>query len=94
MESGVDDPAVLGPLAALVGAHAIMQQPRQLPEAGLLEVAELVGQNLAHQLRLGYDHPRRRPEPGDRGLAWASAQTSRPRVVNPEREWMGHESYE
>ena len=67
-----DDPPVLGPLATLVGAHAVVQQPRELPEAGLLEVAELVGQDLAHQLQLGDDHPRRRAEPGHRGLACQS----------------------
>jgi len=66
MEGRVDDPPVLGPLATLVDAEAVVQQSRDLPEAvGPLEVAELVGQDLAHQVWLGDDHPRRRPEPGD-----------------------------
>jgi hypothetical protein len=39
VEGGVDDPSVPGPLVALVGAHAAVQQPLELPEADLLEVA-------------------------------------------------------
>lgn len=69
MESGVDDPAVLGPLVALVAAQAVVQHPLELAQLELLVVAELVGQHLAHQLRLGDGHPRHRPEPGDRRLA-------------------------
>lgn len=69
MERGVDDPPVLGPLLALVAAQAVVQQPLELTELELLEVAELVGQDLTHQLRLGDGHPWHRPEPGDRRFA-------------------------
>jgi hypothetical protein len=69
VERGVDDPAVLGPLVALVAAQAVVQHPLELAQLELLVVAELVGQDLAHQLRLGDGHPRHRPEPGDRRLA-------------------------
>jgi hypothetical protein len=75
MEGGCDDPPVPGPLVALVGAHAAVQQPLELPEADLLEVAELVGQDLPHQLRLGDGHLRHRPGPGDRRLACTCRQS-------------------
>lgn len=69
MERLVDDPPVLGPFLALVAAQAVVQHPLELTELELLVVAELVGQDLSHQLRLGDGHPWHRPEPGDRRLA-------------------------
>ena len=64
MERGVDDPPVLGPFLAVVAAQAVVEQPLKPAELELLEVAELVGQDLAHQLGLRDGHPWHRPEPG------------------------------
>ena len=69
MECRVEDPPVLHPFLTLVARESVGDQLRQGRELGLLEVAELVGEQVLHQRGIGDGHVGNGPEPGEARLA-------------------------
>jgi hypothetical protein len=87
MEGLADDPPVGDPLVALVGGQPVGHQPLDPKDGPLLaELALLVRQDLAEQLRVAHHHPRLRTEPcqsdftcnnlGDLSRTWAKSWRS------------------
>ena len=69
MECRVEDSPVLHPFLTLVARESVGDQLRQGRELGLLEVAELVGEQVLDQHGIGDGHVGNRPEPGEARLA-------------------------
>ena len=69
MECRVEDPPVLDPFLALVARESVGKQLCQGRELGLLEVAELVGEQVLDHRGIGDGHVGNRPEPGEGRLA-------------------------
>ena len=85
MECRVQDPPVLNPFLGLMAGESVGEQLRQGRELGLLEVAELVGEHVPDQRRVGDGHVGNRPEPREARLAVL------PDVVAEERRDAGHD---
>jgi hypothetical protein len=85
MERRVEDPPVPNPFLALVAGEPVGEQLRQGRELGLPEVAELVGEHVPDQRRVGDAHVGDRPEPREARLAVL------PDVAAEERRDAGHD---